>query len=75
MGTLLAYAAVAAALLLFPAWRIFKRAGLDPWISLVVLIPGIGVTIALAVLAFVDWPPVAEDGGDSSAGSGRKGAF
>jgi hypothetical protein len=65
---LLAYFFAGAILFLIPAWRIFRRAGLDPWISLTVLIPGIGPLIALAVLAFADWPAARDIDGDASGG-------
>lgn len=47
---------LAALLLLFPAWRIFGRAGYQPALSLIVLIPIAGPLAALAILAFGDWP-------------------
>ena len=76
MGMLLAYVVAAAILFLVPAWRIFSRTGLDPWISLVVLIPGAGVVIALAVLAFVDWPAAAGvNGGGGDTGDGPAGGL
>lgn len=46
----------AAILFLFPAWRIFTRAGFAPATALTVLIPFIGPLIAMAILTFVDWP-------------------
>ena len=56
---------ILALLLLYPAWRIFARTGFSSAIALVVLIPGIGVLIALGVLAFAEWP-VHRYGGDSA---------
>lgn len=41
-------------LLLF--WRIFSRAGFPGALSLLVLLPGIGVLAACLVLAVADWP-------------------
>lgn len=54
---------VSAVLFLFPAWRIFGRAGFAPAISLTVLIPFIGPLAVMAILAFAEWP----------AGTGRAG--
>ena len=51
----------AAVLFLYPAWRIFGRAGFAPATALTVLIPLIGPFLAMAILAFAEWP----------AGSGR----
>lgn len=48
--------AILALLLVYPAWRIFERTGLSPALGLLVLIPGFGGLIALAVLAFAEWP-------------------
>ena len=43
------------ALIIVPLWVAFKKAGLSPWLSLLVLIPGIGLLVALYVLAFARW--------------------
>lgn len=43
-------------LLLIPFWRIYARAGLSPWLSLLVLVPYVGLPAAAAVLAFRPWP-------------------
>ncbi|EMR13917.1 hypothetical protein MPL1_02628 [Methylophaga lonarensis MPL] len=42
-------------LLQYPAWRIYKRAGLNPTLSLTVLIPGVGMLIAGLILAVSKW--------------------
>ena len=47
---------VTAILLLYPTWRISSRAGFPGPLSLVVLIPGLGIFILLIILAFVRWP-------------------
>lgn len=52
----LAQIIVIAILLLYPAWRVFTRTGFPPAIALVVLVPGVGILIALGVLAFAEWP-------------------
>lgn len=49
---------VAGILLLVPLWRIHKRAGLHPALSLLVLIPYAGVLISSLVLAISRWPAV-----------------
>ena len=46
----------AAVIFLYPGWRIFSQAGFPPALSLLVLIPGVGVLIAIIILAFVPWP-------------------
>ena len=46
-------------LLLVPVWRIFKRAGFHPALSLLMFIPGVGVLITAALLAFRNWPAFA----------------
>ena len=45
---------IAAALLAYPFSRILPRVGLNPWISLVAIIP-IGAVILLWIVAFRDW--------------------
>ena len=44
-----------AAFLLLPFWKIFTRAGLNPYLSLTVLIPFFGFLIACLILAVSDW--------------------
>jgi hypothetical protein len=39
-----------------PLWRIFRRAGLNPWPALTVFIPLIGLPLALSLLGFPRWP-------------------
>jgi hypothetical protein len=46
---------VMAILLLFPVWRIFKRAGLNPALSLTVLIPYVGLLLSGIILAASTW--------------------
>ena len=45
-------------LILFPCWKIFRRVGLNPAFSLVVVIPGLGWLIAAAIVAFSKWPAI-----------------
>lgn len=46
---------VLAALLLFPFWKIYSRAGLNPYLSLTLLIPGFGLLIVSIILAVSKW--------------------
>ena len=46
---------IMAVLLLFPVWKIFKRAGLNPVLSLTVLIPYVGFLISGIILAASTW--------------------
>ncbi len=41
--------------LLFPFWKIYTRAGLNPYYSLTLLIPGAGFFIASIILAASKW--------------------
>ena len=43
-------------LLLYPFWRIYRRVGLNPWYSLLVFLPYVGLPAAAAILAFQTWP-------------------
>lgn len=49
---------VVSIVLLMPLWRIHKRAGLHPALSLLVLIPYAGMFICSLVLAISRWPAV-----------------
>ena len=46
---------VAAIFLLIPAWRIVKRSGLHPALSLLLLLPVVNI-VALWLFAFANWP-------------------
>lgn len=46
---------LAVVFLLYPAWRIYGKAGLNPAISLTVLIPLVGILVAALILAFSKW--------------------
>jgi hypothetical protein len=59
-----------AVIFLYPGWRIFRQAGFPPALSLVVLIPGFGVLIAIVILAFVPWPTHRGGFGGLAAGDG-----
>jgi hypothetical protein len=47
---------VGVTLLLVPTWFICKKAGFSPWLSLLCLLPSLGMLILLYVLAFAEWP-------------------
>lgn len=40
---------------ILPLWKIFEKSGQNPWLSLLVLIPGLGVLIALFIAAYSNW--------------------
>lgn len=42
-------------LLLYPVWRIYRRIGISPWLSFIVLIPGLGIIICALVMALSKW--------------------
>jgi amino acid permease len=44
-----------AILLLYPMWRIYKRAGLNRFLSLTVLVPYAGLFISTIILAASTW--------------------
>lgn len=48
------------ALIAWPLWRIYRRAGLTPWWSLVVFVPMVGVALALGILGHKRWPVLPE---------------
>lgn len=52
---------ILAVIVMFPMWRIFRRAGFNPALSLLVLVPWVGFLIASAILAFADWPRLRRD--------------
>jgi hypothetical protein len=62
MGENLLTYVVGAALAIVPLWRIFGRAGLAPALSLLTLIPVVGFTVAIAVLALKRWPVLGRAG-------------
>jgi len=55
MEDMILEAIVIAALLLFPFWKIYTRAGLNPYLSLTLLIPVFGFFIASIILAASKW--------------------
>ena len=43
-----------------PFWFICKKAGLSPWLSLIMLVP-MGALVLPFVLAFIDWPSLRQN--------------
>jgi hypothetical protein len=64
----LLYHLVVALLVIFPCWKIFQRAGLNPALSLFIFVPVLGWWIAGAILAYSKWPAVVvtENGGTTN---------
>jgi hypothetical protein len=63
----LLYYLFAALLAIVPCWKIFQRVGLNPALSLLIFVPGLGWWIAGAILAFSKWPAVdASSGGTTN---------
>lgn len=48
-------------LIVVPVWRAYDKAGLSPFLSLIVLVPLIGPVLAAGILAFAVWPKVDGD--------------
>ncbi len=55
MGIYIQQAILITIILLFPMWRIFKRAGLNPFSSFTLLIPILGLRVAGLILALSNW--------------------
>ena len=50
-------AAVSSLMVMIPLWRITRRTGRDPWLSLLFLgTPPLGTLVFVAILAFGHWP-------------------
>ena len=54
----LIYYCIVALIAIYPCWKIFDRVGLNPALSLLIFVPGIGWWIAGAILAVSRWPKV-----------------
>jgi hypothetical protein len=67
-------AAVSSLMVMVPLWRITRRTGRDPWLSLLFLgTPPIGTLVFMAILAFGRWPaegPSTEHEDDAFPGAG-----
>lgn len=55
--------------LVFPLWRIFKRAGKHPAFSLLVFMP-FGLLIVTLILSFSRWPAIEKPSHDGNAVGG-----
>jgi O-antigen ligase len=49
-------ALIATLLIIIPLWKVCRRAGFHPAISLIAIIPLLGLLIVAGILAFADWP-------------------
>lgn len=47
---------IVALLLIVPFWKVHKRAGLWPPLSLIIFLPWLGLVISPLILAFTPWP-------------------
>ena len=52
------YHLIPALVVIFPCWKIFRRAGLNPALALFIFVPVVGWWIAGVILAFSKWPAV-----------------
>lgn len=43
-------------LLVIPLWKICGRAGFPPALSLIAIVPVLGLLVVAGILAFVEWP-------------------
>jgi len=43
-------------LFVLPLWKICRRAGFHPALSLIAIVPLLGILIVGAILAFAEWP-------------------
>ena len=67
-------AAVSSLTVMIPLWRITRRTGRDPWLSLLFLgTPPIGTLVFIAILAFGRWPAEGSPrGGDVDDAAGTR---
>lgn len=65
-------AVLAAALVIFPHWRMFQRAGYPGAMALLMLVPLVNL-IVLIWFAFADWPALRARGAEMAAPEGRSG--
>ncbi len=45
-----------AVILIYPTWRIFRRAGFHPALSLLLFVPAIGWLVVFLLFGLVAWP-------------------
>jgi hypothetical protein len=50
---------IAFAVVVYPVWRIYARAGLNPALSLFLAIPFLGWFLVLGILTYAKWPATA----------------
>lgn len=55
MGIFFLVGLVFMAFFIFCFWRIFTRAGMSGALSLIALVPGVGMIIVVCILAFGEW--------------------
>ena len=55
-GTFLIFMLIFLVILVGIYYLIIKKTGYNPWLSLLVLIPGLGGLIIIIMLAFTEWP-------------------
>jgi hypothetical protein len=55
-------------IMIWPVWRIFRRAGFAPAWALLIFVPALGWLAATAMLALARWPAAEgrRDGGDAA---------
>jgi hypothetical protein len=64
-------AAVSSLMVMVPLWRITRRTGRDPWLSLLFLgTPPLGTLVFVAILAFGRWPNEARQASQPSTPTG-----
>ncbi|MEQ8711006.1 MAG: hypothetical protein RIC36_18640 [Rhodospirillales bacterium] len=49
---------IVAALQIIPCWKALEKVGMTPALSLIALIPGLGLLIVLFILAYGRWPAI-----------------
>jgi hypothetical protein len=47
-----------------PFWKIFKKAGYSPWLSLLILVPLVNL-VMIYFLAFASWPALRKEAGEA----------
>jgi hypothetical protein len=55
-GTFLVFSLICLVILVGIYYLIIKKTGYNPWLSLLILIPGLGGLIIIIMLAFTEWP-------------------
>lgn len=57
-------------LMMIPLWRVFRRTGRDPWLSLLFFaIPPVGILVMIGILAFGHWPSERRGTSEHDAGT------